>query len=175
MSKTNIYILRLKGGKFYIGKSDNIMIRYKEHLEGTGSSWTKLHKPIAIEKIVENTSNFDEDKYTKEYMAKYGIDNVRGGTYVSTILDDFQIETLNREIWGAQNKCTRCGRPGHFVKDCFANSTINSEVFDSESDSEIVWCCEYCDYEFETERACASHEIKCKNKQKNNSKNFTKF
>jgi len=170
MSKTNIYILRLKGGKYYIGKSDNPMIRYKEHLDGTGSAWTKLHKPIAIDKIVENASNFDEDKYTKEYMAKYGIHNVRGGTYVTTVLDDFEVETLNREIWGAQNKCTKCGRSGHFVKDCFANTTINGEELaadsDSDSDSEIVWCCEYCDYEFESERACAIHEMKCKNKRK---------
>ena len=128
MSNTNIYILKLKDRKYYVGKSDNPMARYQEHLNGTGSAWTNRYKPVTVEKIIQNASNFDEDKYTKEYMAQYGIDNVRGGTYVSLELDDFQKEILNREIWGAQNKCTRCGRLGHFINDCFAKSDINNYI-----------------------------------------------
>lgn len=121
----NIYILKLQDGKYYIGKSDNPMRRYQEHLNGNGSVWTEKYKPIGIEKIIENASHFDEDRYTKEYMYNYGIENVRGGTYVELELDEFQKETLNREIWNAQNKCTRCGRVGHFAKDCFATTNIN--------------------------------------------------
>jgi predicted GIY-YIG superfamily endonuclease len=119
MSNTNIYILKLKDGKYYIGKSDNPMARYQDHLNGIGSTWTNKYKPVAIEKIIQNASNFDEDKYTKEYMAKYGIDNVRGGTYVSTNLSMTQKESLQAEIWTAQNKCTNCGKIGHFINDCY--------------------------------------------------------
>jgi predicted GIY-YIG superfamily endonuclease len=53
MSKTTIYILRLKDGKYYIGKSDNPMVRYKDHLNGLGSAWTKLYTPVSVEKIIE--------------------------------------------------------------------------------------------------------------------------
>jgi len=122
---TNIYILKLQGGRYYIGKSDNVMKRYGEHLSGHGSAWTRKYKPIGVEKVIENVSSFQEDAFTKEYMAKYGIDKVRGGSYVSEELDDFQKEALNMEIWGAQDKCTQCGRKGHFVKDCYASTDVS--------------------------------------------------
>jgi len=155
---TNIYILRLQGGRYYVGKSDNVMKRYGEHLSGKGSSYTKKYKPISVEKIIENASPFDEDKFTKEYMAKYGIDKVRGGTYVSLELDDFQKEALNNEIWGAQDKCTQCGRNGHFVKDCKAKNDVsgNKIIYEDE------WECEYCDRTFTTRYGCSVHERSCK-------------
>ena len=65
MSKTNIYILRLEDTKYYIGKSDNVMNRYKQHLDGNASAWTKKYKPVLLEKIIENVSPFEEDKITK--------------------------------------------------------------------------------------------------------------
>ena len=74
MSKTNIYVLRLAGGNFYIGKSNNIMSRYQDHLSGNGSDWTRKYKPVALDKTFDNVSPFEEDKITKEYMSKYGID-----------------------------------------------------------------------------------------------------
>jgi predicted GIY-YIG superfamily endonuclease len=165
MSKTNIYVLQLKDGKYYIGKSDNVMKRYEEHLHGKGSAWTKIYKPISVIKVIENTSSFEEDKITKEYMSKYGISNVRGGSYVSVKLDDIQIEALKREIWSAKDCCSGCGKSGHFIKDCFSTSfSFKKEEY------EYVWCCEYCDKEFKSESVCNSHEKICKLKVKHNTK-----
>ncbi len=165
MSTTNIYVLKLEGGRYYVGKTNNLMKRYEEHLSGRGSAWTKLYKPIKLEETKENVSPFEEDKVTKEYMSKYGIDKVRGGSYVETELSDFQKGALNTEIWGAKDCCTNCGRKGHFVKDCYAksNASGNKIVYDESSDEE-EWGCDYCDKRFRTEFGCRIHEKSCKSK-----------
>jgi predicted GIY-YIG superfamily endonuclease len=166
MSKTNIYVLQLEGSKYYVGKSDNIMNRYQQHLHGNGAAWTRKYKPISLEKIYENVSPFQEDSITKEYMSKYGIDNVRGGSYVEVELSDFHIEALKMEIWGAKGLCTQCGRTGHFVANCYAKTDICGNKIEYES-SEELWCCEYCDRTFTTEFGCGVHEKKCKGRYKN--------
>jgi len=120
----NIYVLKLNGGKYYIGKSSNVTKRYEQHLQGN-VSWTSKHKPEYIEKVLPASSPFDEDKITKEYMNIYGIDNVRGGSYVTVILDDSQRNNLQKEIWSANGACLRCGRNSHFINDCYANTDIH--------------------------------------------------
>ena len=192
MSKTNIYVLKLENGKYYIGKSNDIHKRFQQHLNGIGSSWTKKYKPLKIEKIINNTSPFDEDKITKELMNKYGIDNVRGGSYCNIELSDFQIETLKTEIWGAKDLCSKCGHKGHFIKDCYAKTDVfgkslkdeeedeEEEDEDEEDEEEEVeededeWQCDYCDRTFTTEFGCNIHEKSCKEKNKKSSYNNLK-
>ena len=125
MNILNIYILKLKNDKYYVGKTHDVDARFLEHISGSGSLWTKLYEPISIEQIIPNATPYDEDKYLKEYMGKYGIDNVRGGSYVLEKLDDAQRKSLQKEIWGAKNLCFRCGYNNHFIKDCYANTTID--------------------------------------------------
>jgi predicted GIY-YIG superfamily endonuclease len=161
---TNIYILKLQGGKYYVGKTDDIYSRYQQHLDGKGSYWTRKYKPLSVEKVIENASPFDEDKYVKEYMAKYGIDKVRGGCYVTETLDDIQEHTLQTEIWAAQDRCTNCGKKGHFVKNCKETRDINGKEIEYED--ELVFACEYCDKEYSAESICLAHEKVCpKNRQ----------
>jgi cellular nucleic acid-binding protein len=133
---STVYVLRLSSGKFYVGKTDNVDRRFQQHVSGSGPSWTRKYKPIAIEKTIRNASPFEEDKETKEYMNKYGIDNVRGGTYVTEILDDFQRQALTEELWQANGCCTRCGRKGHFVKDCYAKTTVEGNQFEEDNEEE---------------------------------------
>jgi predicted GIY-YIG superfamily endonuclease len=121
----HIYILRLSAGKYYIGKTKNVDKRWAEHTAGCGSGWTKKYPPLSLVKSVVSTSHFDEDRYVKEYMEKYGIENVRGGTYSNVVLDANCIAVLEKEIRHSNNLCVRCGRGTHFVKDCYA--TTNSD------------------------------------------------
>jgi len=132
---TNIYVLRLEGGRYYVGKTDNVPQRFQQHLHGQGSAWTKKYKPVSLEKTIKHASVFDEDKVTKEYMAKYGVDKVRGGSYVQMELSEEQKTMLECELRGAKDLCTRCGRAGHFVKDCYAKSDTNGKRLDESSDS----------------------------------------
>ena len=162
-----IYILKLEKHKYYIGKTTNVSKRYNDHMNGIGSGWTKKYKPIKILDCFQNTSNFDEDKYVKIYMAKYCIENVRGGSYVLSKFDDLTIHTLQKEIWHSKNLCTRCGRNTHFIKNCYATKDINDNIIDDDSYSEeryYIYSCEYCDKEFELEYNCLKHEKCCKKK-----------
>jgi len=124
----HIYILRLRAGKYYIGKTKNVDKRWVEHTEGCGSGWTKKYPPLSLVKSVVSTSHFDEDRYVKEYMGKYGIENVRGGTYSNMVLDANCIALLEKEIRHSKNLCVRCGRGTHFVKDCYATTDSDGEV-----------------------------------------------
>jgi hypothetical protein len=132
---------------------------------GVASFWTKKYKPVAIDKVIENVSPFEEDKMTKEYMSIHGINNVRGGSYVKEILDSTEMELIKKEIWGAKNLCTRCGRDSHFIKNCYAKTDIYGEYLDypdSDSDaSNTVWACDFCDKEFEDGDDCMKHEKRC--------------
>ena len=132
-----IYILKLRAGKYYIGKTKNIEKRYEEHLTGTGSGWTKKYKPLSLIKTIKSTSQFDEDKYVKEYMAKYGIVNVRGGSYSNIVLDANSIAVLEKEIRHSNNVCMRCGRDTHYIKDCYAKTDVDGAIICASGGSSV--------------------------------------
>ena len=153
-----IYILKLQHNKYYIGKTLNPYFRIESHFNLEGSEWTKIHNPIKLLEIIEG-DDYDEDKYTKIYMDKYGIDNVRGGSYTSVELDKETKKQLLKISNNTNNRCFKCGKEGHFAKDCYYKE-------------EIVWCCQYCDKEFEDENKCIYHENKCKSKKNYDSSCF---
>jgi len=161
-----IYILKLNNGKYYVGKTSNPYFRIESHFHSEGSEWTKIHKPVKLLELIEG-DDYDEDKYTKIYMDKYGIDNVRGGSYASVKLDEETKNQLVKISNSTNNRCFKCGKEGHFAKDC-KEEDYNSS---NKSEENVIWCCEYCDKEFEDEEKCEYHEKYCKNKNKKTSGN----
>lgn len=124
----HVYVIRCQLGKYYIGKTyKTVCERFIQHCQGEGSAWTRRFKPIEIVESIENCSEFDEDKYTKIYMAKYGLDNVRGGSYCQLSLEDYQTVNINREIWNAENRCIGCGDDTHYIRNC--KPTIRSHNY----------------------------------------------
>ena len=106
----NLYILKCKNGKYYVGTTKlDVTKRLVQHMKGRGAAWTKKHKQIWVEKEIENCDAYDEDKWTKIYMDKYGIKNVRGGSYAQMELSSGTINLLEREVNHANNKCLNCG------------------------------------------------------------------
>ena len=113
-----IYILRLLNEKWYVGKSKNVKKRFRQHKRGRGAIWTRIHKPIEINKDIMMRCRYDEDRYTKKMMGKYGIENVRGGSYSQINLCDNTKEFIEREIRTAEDRCFRCGGTDHYTKNC---------------------------------------------------------
>lgn len=78
----------------------------------------------------------EEDKITKEYMLKYGIDNVRGGAYVQTELDEAQKAALIAEQKSVTGGCFRCGSSTHWVRNCNKRKRETESEDESESDED---------------------------------------
>jgi hypothetical protein len=116
----------------------NPHFRFDNHFSYNGTEWTKLHKPLKILELILNCDDYDEDKYTYKYMDKFGIDNVRGGSYSSVILDTETKKQLIKISNSINNRCFICGKTdGHFAKECVNNTNNQMEISSTSSISSI--------------------------------------
>jgi cellular nucleic acid-binding protein len=154
-----IYVLQCKNGKYYVGKTADVMRRFEEHKSGNGSAWTKKYPPTRLMECRAITGSHDENNMTKDLMKKYGVDNVRGGTYTQISLPDELVKALNMESRGNADVCYKCNLAGHFANKC---PGIAEDENEDEDEYEEVWGCEYCNREFTTQYGCMVHERSCK-------------
>ena len=113
-----IYILKLVNNKYYVGKTTNPEFRLNSHFDSKGSAWTLKYKPVELIELIPNCDDFDEDKYTLKYMEKYGINNVRGGSFCELKLSYCSLSTIKKMINGSSGKCYMCSEYGHYAKKC---------------------------------------------------------
>ena len=125
MATTTIYVLRLKNGKYYVGQTNDLVKRYLEHKTGLGAEWTRKYEPLGFERIKNFASPFDEDKFVKEYMLAYGVDEVRGGSYSQMVLNDAQKKAIEIELRTAEGSCVRCGRMEHSSETCHVRTDVD--------------------------------------------------
>jgi len=133
-----LYILQLQGGKYYVGKTADINRRYEEHKSGRGSSWTSKYKPVKILEVRPVKDAHDENNTTKDLMKKYGVENVRGGSYTQIDLPEHLELSLETEIRGTKDACFKCGETGHFAKNCYVEELVVYECEDCHSEFESM-------------------------------------
>lgn len=163
-----IYILELLENKYYIGKTDKPNFCLEKDFNNNISEWTRKYIPIKVIKFIPNCNKYDEDKYTKIYMSKKGINNVRGGTYSKIKLNDKQIRFLKKNLSSTCFICFICGDKEHFTYNCcndYDNLSIKltNPYFSSSDDSSDehylqLWNCIYCNKLFNSEDGVKLHE-----------------
>ncbi len=120
-----VYILRLKFNKYYIGKTFYPKSRLGQHFKSMGSGWTKKYPPLEIVSVIPNCDSYDEDKWTLKFMDRFGISNVRGGSFCRVKMHFRTKRLIRMMINGSSDRCFNCGSHDHFANKCNNAKTKN--------------------------------------------------
>lgn len=93
-----VYVLRLTDGKWFVGHTTDVAEKSLEHFVIDDVEWKSMYKPLGVVETIDNCDVFDVTKWTLKYMAKYGIENVRGGCYRDIIFTPTIVSMIEREI-----------------------------------------------------------------------------
>ena len=153
----NLYILECTNCKYYIGTTEkDVVTRLEEHMNKKGSAWTKKYPVKKLIKSINNCDKYDEDKWTKIYMDKYGINNVRGGSYSQVTLPCDIIKLLEREVNHANKKCLFCGVKGHFINQC---PSKRQTIYKKYKSKNLYYLNNSCDYDSESDDEYTIEEL----------------
>ena len=94
----NIYVLELQGDKYYVGKTNHTFQRFNQHKSGSGAKWTQKHKVKDLFAFHKDMKDTDENKITIQMMKKYGVRNVRGGSWTKVNMTEAEIKRLEKRI-----------------------------------------------------------------------------
>ena len=137
--RTGVYVLQLHNGGYYVGKSDNIDARVRQHTSGAGSAWCR-HKgglvtevPTVFSGSLEDISSWEMNE-TVTQMLLHGYENVRGWEFTScTALTSGELDTIKNVIMGQTNNCRKCGNEGHFANACNSRNVKAKWLLDLET------------------------------------------
>ena len=126
--ESGVYVLKLRGGNYYVGKSDDIETRINQHESGKGSSWSKLHGVIGKQNPI--TSRMDdldswERAETIEQARIHGIEKVRGHSWTTINLTVNMKKEFVRHIRDRYDLCRRCGSSDHMISTCRSRGNID--------------------------------------------------
>ena len=159
-----IYVLKLEGGKYYVGKTENPEFRLEKHFNTKGSAWTKKYKPISIYELKPDKQGIDEQIVTQEYMVKFGIDNVRGGPWCKISLTESEKKLIDHINKSNLDSCYKCGDNGHFSSNCPQSKSTTKTKTKTKQEG---WNCSYCNKLFDSKKGATFHEnVYCKKKNK---------
>lgn len=99
---SGVYIIQLANKKFYVGYSHNIYTTLKQLFSRSVKNkdpWVLHHKPLYVHRIIRECDPDDEHKYLVEYIRRFGVENVRGGTFDATVYENESLrEVLKKTL-----------------------------------------------------------------------------
>ena len=128
MKQAGIYVLRLDNTPrpfFYVGKATNITVRIQQHQNGTGAYCISGEPFTRVDPVTTGSTDDMESWERNEVLTRmfeFGIDNVRGWMYTLKTMPIEQKLSAFDQICEKFDRCRKCGRGTHFVRDCQALS-----------------------------------------------------
>jgi predicted GIY-YIG superfamily endonuclease len=159
-----VYVLLLQKQKYYVGKTTDPQFRLETHFDVGGAAFTKKYRPVRLHALIPDCSDHDEQRITQEYMAKHGVQDVRGGPWTQILLSDAQEECIQQILDSESDACYTCGEQGHFVKDCPQKKHYGHKVEASNPPKTqkkvktIGYPCQFCGKDFDSKQGCTYHE-----------------
>ena len=98
------YVIECAENYYYVGITDCLTDTWFHHINGIESIWTKIHKPLRVVTVIDEAETHDEFSLIKLYMARFGIEKVRGGNYWQVTLSPTQISDLKEAIQQDKDK-----------------------------------------------------------------------
>jgi hypothetical protein len=96
-NKLYMYFISLDQDKMFLytdfkGNDESIIEKAQEK-----HAFIKLYQPRKIVFTIEINDFYDVDKYVKQFMHMFGIDNTRGGSYCDILMDEESLKCIERE------------------------------------------------------------------------------
>ena len=146
-----VYVLRYQSGYFYVGQSENIHNRVRQHIQRAASRpYGDIYKVEYGDRLLtpENCDlNGRERDETILRMLEHGIDRVRGWEFIDDMHAIDSLHTIKQLIVYNTNSCRICGFRGHFASNC------------NTPENRATWLCEWRRLSQVIERAEDSHDM----------------
>jgi hypothetical protein len=139
-----VVVISLNFNRFFITHATDKNFEYdlrEVFLNREGLIFLKVYIPIRIVAVINSKSPMDIDVFVKLFMAKYGINSVRGGSYRHLKLSTQAIEFIEAEIDETDTyRCKLCGGLYHNIKECSRFPRLYGIDYTTENDNDAIDC-----------------------------------
>ena len=120
IKRVGVYVLELDDGTFYIGKSDDINKRIRNHNALYVKKRTVVGEHPPLTAPSDDLEGWERSE-TLQRMLEHGVSCVRGWKYTSEKIDH---ESAFSDLVERFDLCRLCGNKGHFAKFCRKKMTF---------------------------------------------------